>query len=131
MPSAVKEAAWNSAARFPADECFEGTRSQLLSEILAWATGNDAGAQKKMYWITGALGIGKSCIAQSLARQFTEIKPEDKLGASFFFSLDDIRRNDARKLMATIAFQLCCTSRHQNRRVMKILKADPSIPHQE
>ncbi|KAJ8481518.1 hypothetical protein ONZ45_g15284 [Pleurotus djamor] len=131
-PSAVKEAAWNWIQRLPVDKCFKDTRSQLLSEIIHWATGKDSGIQKKkVYWLTGAFGIGKSCIAQTLAHECKEMEPDGRLGASFFFSADDSRRNDARKLITTIAYQLCCATKYQDRRVKKVLKADASLPDQD
>ncbi|KAJ8516966.1 hypothetical protein ONZ45_g5794 [Pleurotus djamor] len=101
-PSAVAEAAWDSAARYPAAECYEGTRTRVVDGMINWITSPES--QGKMYWLTGAAGLGRSSIAHTLAKR---CKGQDILGGSFFFSADDIKRNDARKLFSTLAYQLC------------------------
>ncbi|KAJ8481520.1 hypothetical protein ONZ45_g15285 [Pleurotus djamor] len=121
-PSAVAEAAWDSAARYPAAECYEGTRTRVVDGMINWITSPES--QGKMYWLTGAAGLGRSSIAHTLAKR---CKGQDILGGSFFFSADDIKRNDARKLFSTLAYQLCCTSKYHNKRTTKEIKNDPSI----
>ncbi|KAJ8456422.1 hypothetical protein ONZ45_g18726 [Pleurotus djamor] len=121
-PSVVTEAAWDSHARYPAAECFKGTRTQVIDDILDWISSPKG--QGKLFWLTGATGLGRSSIAHTLAER---CKGRDILGGSFFFSADDIKRNDAGKLFSTLAYQLCCTSKSLNNRVTKVIRNDPSI----
>ncbi|KAJ8516965.1 hypothetical protein ONZ45_g5795 [Pleurotus djamor] len=121
-PSAAMEAAWDSNARYPAAECFKGTRMRVIDDIIDWISNSKN--QGKMFWLTGATGLGRSSIAHTLAER---CKGRGILGGTFFFSADDIRRNDARKLFTTLAYQFCCTSKSHNNRVTKLVKNDPSI----
>ena len=77
----------------------------------------------KLFWIHGLAGIGKSTIAQSLA----ESLPEGQLGASYFFSSQDVDRNTTRALFPTIAYQLCIGRSKLQDGVREVLLKDRSI----
>ena len=69
--------------------------------IRAWADGED---ERRIYWLNGLAGTGKSTIARTIAREYS------KNGASFFFSRGGGDAGHARKFFTTIAFQLAKTS---------------------
>ena len=58
----------------------------------------------RIYVLSGLAGIGKSTVAQTVAKRADDLR---SLGASFFFSRDEIDRRDAKKFFTTIASQLC------------------------
>ena len=58
--------------------CMKGTRRDVLLQLESWL--ND-GQDKRVFWLNGLAGTGKSTIAQS----FAEMSFADgKLGATFF-----------------------------------------------
>ncbi|KAF9261597.1 hypothetical protein L218DRAFT_839976, partial [Marasmius fiardii PR-910] len=69
-------------ARFPYPKCSEGTREEVLKELLEWAQMSPSqDVSTRVRWLRGSAGVGKSAIAQTLAE-----KCEGKeLLATFFF----------------------------------------------
>ena len=67
---------------------------------MAWADGYGG---KRIFWLNGMAGTGKSTIARTVAHHYSEQK---RLGASFFFSRDGGDVGHAGKFFATIAWQL-------------------------
>lgn len=59
--------------------------------------------QPPIYVLDGIAGIGKSTVAQTIATHSADL---GYLGASFFFSKDDIDRKTAKLFFSTLAFQL-------------------------
>ena len=107
--------------------CLEGTRTDLLETIYEWithstksigeehtVTGLDKGLslvnvspnRRRIFWLTGVAGTGKSTIAQSVAEYCAK---KGWLAASFFFSRDDRERSDPKLVFSTIAHQLGTT----------------------
>lgn len=80
----------------------EGTRLQVIAQILAWLDSDDANA--RVFWLNGMAGLGKSTIAKTIAAIVDEL---GYLGASFFFSrsAESSRRSTA-LVLPTLAFQL-------------------------
>ena len=80
--------------------CMKGTRRDLLSQLETWL---DDEQDKRVFWLSGLAGTGKSTIAQT----FAEMSFADaKLGASFFCSRDFEDRSNLRSILPTLAFQL-------------------------
>jgi hypothetical protein len=79
--------------------CLLGTREKLLNKIMAWF--EDDGPS--VYWLRGLAGTGKTTIARSVADLAEQ---QGLLGASFFFSRADVKRQDATAVLPTIAYQL-------------------------
>lgn len=101
----------DSQARHPPPRCLSGTRVDLLREILEWIERSN----KKMLWISGPAGIGKSAIAQTIA----EICATNRLlGASFFFYYGAPDRCAVERLIPSI--------HQQNHSAMRSLCADCS-----
>jgi hypothetical protein len=80
--------------------CMKGTRREILSELENWL--NDE-QDKRVFWLNGLAGTGKSAIAQTFAETSFAA---GKLGASFFCSRDFDERSSLRSIFPTLAFQL-------------------------
>ena len=77
LPSAA-DAPFNSYNKQHAPTCLPNTRVDLLQEIYNWANGQD---KRRIFWLNGLAGTGKSTIAHTVARRYFDQK---RLGASFF-----------------------------------------------
>ena len=77
-----------------------GTRTQVLSESIAWAIGET----QKIYWISGMAGTGKSSIAVTLCRMLRN-EPAVFFGGGFFCSRSSnaTGRKDVRRVLPTLA----------------------------
>jgi len=93
-------AAYNSRLWEHERQCLPETRVDLLEQITAWCTDSSG---KRVYWLSGMAGTGKSTIARTVARN---LHNEKRLGASFFFSRGQGDCSNATKLFTSIAFQL-------------------------
>jgi hypothetical protein len=71
---------------------------------MAWSDGYGG---KRIFWLNGMAGTGKSTIARTVAYRYSEQK---RLGASFFFSRDGGDVGHAGKFFTTIAWQLAKVS---------------------
>jgi hypothetical protein len=80
-----------------------GTRTQVLSDIMAWARGESGDGRQRIYWLNGMAGTGKSTIARTVARACLDA---GRLGASFFFSRGGGELETARMFVTTLAVQL-------------------------
>jgi hypothetical protein len=94
------EAMYDSSAEGGLPRCLPGTRTDLLRQIVDWIT-NPQG--KRIFWLCGKAGIGKSTISRTIAKDLDE---EGRLGASFFFKRGRADRSHAKLFFPTIALQL-------------------------
>jgi len=85
-----------------AKKCLDGTRTDILNEIIDWVNNTDATAPR-MYWLDGQAGKGKSAIAHTIALQAQNL---GMLGSCFCFSR--VRQHEGlhMKLFPTIARDL-------------------------
>ncbi|KAF5310886.1 hypothetical protein D9619_008215 [Psilocybe cf. subviscida] len=97
-PSALQ----NAVGQLNPSTCFPGTRNQVLADIESWIDGPD-GLQRRILWMTGPAGSGKSAIVQSI---FERCARRQLSVASFFFSRHDCTRNHIGTLVATLTYQL-------------------------
>ena len=80
--------------------CLKGTRGDVISEIEQWLV-DDQG--KRLFWLNGLAGTGKSVIAQTFAGASFAY---GKLGASFFCSRAFPDRSTLKFIFPTLAYQL-------------------------
>jgi hypothetical protein len=92
-----------------------------LVEITEWMTSTDP-EQPSIYVLDGIAGIGKSTIAQTLAKHSAEF---GYLGASFFFSKTDSERKAAGLFFSTLACQLCYYDEEFAQRIGAALEHTP------
>lgn len=91
--------------------CLPDTRRDILAQIRRWA---DTDGERRIYWLKGWAGTGKSTIALTVAREYSGKK---RLGASFFFSRGAGDLASTRRFAATIAVQLAETSPELRRHI--------------
>ncbi|KAF9240452.1 hypothetical protein BU15DRAFT_87660 [Melanogaster broomeanus] len=115
-------AAYDSAERYPAPRCLEGTRVQLLERLTRWM---DDENEKPICWVNGRPGSGKSAVSQTIAENYASQK---RLAASFFFSRRDIERRTTRHFFPTIATQFLSSIPSIRPAVMAALEQDYMIP---
>ncbi|QKX60474.1 uncharacterized protein TRUGW13939_07619 [Talaromyces rugulosus] len=96
----LPEAVFNAASKDHSPSCLKNTRRDVLKQIEKWANSSD---ERRIYWLKGMAGIGKSTIALTVARKYAGL---ERLGASFFFSRGGGDLASSRKFAATIAAQL-------------------------
>ncbi|KAF7346664.1 putative nwd2 protein [Mycena sanguinolenta] len=94
----------------------------MLQDLRKWAFDTDA--QTTILWLYGPAGAGKSAIMQTLAR---ELQDAGRLGGSFFFKRGHVARGNAKKLFATIAYQLALSIPWLRTPISRIVENDPSI----
>ena len=79
--------------------CFKNTRRNVINDVMEWIEDDKA---KKVLWIYGLAGSGKSTLSTTIAQMMREV---DRLGAFFFFNRDIPQRNSA-TLIRTLAYRL-------------------------
>ena len=99
LPHAAN-APFNSYARQQEPTCLQNTRVDLLREIDSWADGSN---ERRIFWLSGLAGTGKSTIARTVARSYYD---KQRLAASFFFSRGGGDVGHAGKFVTSIAMQL-------------------------
>ncbi|KAL0948062.1 hypothetical protein HGRIS_010686 [Hohenbuehelia grisea] len=102
--------------------CLPGTRRDILQQIEEWASATET--DRRIYWLHGHAGSGKSTIAMSVARS---LFAQGLLGASFFCSRDYANKSDLKLIFPTIAAQLARSYPSFSQHLSRILKARPTI----
>jgi hypothetical protein len=102
-------------------ECLQGTRVELLREIMKWAI---FPCQKRVFWLNGMAGTGKSTISRTVAKS---LKHTNCLGASFFFKRGEGDRGNAKKFFPTLIRQLILSIPELKPSVQKVLRDVPEI----
>ncbi|KAJ3514295.1 hypothetical protein NMY22_g14786 [Coprinellus aureogranulatus] len=100
------DAVHNSEERYDAPKCHPETRKAVQQEILSWITHGDEDSEpKKILWLTGPAGTGKTAIMGSIADTCDE---EGLLAGSFFYAsfTGSEKRCSKRYLVATLAYHL-------------------------
>ncbi|KAF5309386.1 hypothetical protein D9619_012290 [Psilocybe cf. subviscida] len=94
----------NAGGRADEVQCYPGTREDVMGRMEKWMDGKDSGkGPGRMLWLSGPAGAGKSAIMQTLAQR---CQNRGKHVANFFFFRNDMTRNHAQPLVATLAYQL-------------------------
>ncbi|KAL4895756.1 hypothetical protein BDV59DRAFT_191665 [Aspergillus ambiguus] len=108
--SIATEAGFDSFSNRDEAHCLQGTRAELLQQVMEWATSPN---QKSILWLNGMAGTGKSTISRTVAKLLYNI---NRLGANFFFKRGEGERGNAKKFFPTLVKQL-----------VKALRNDPGI----
>lgn len=96
----MQGAEFDSVERDPPPRCHPGTRTTIIEKAAEWL-GNPR-RERRLFWLRGPAGVGKSAIIQTLAESLAE---KHCLGASVFFSRPN-RRTNPNQVFATIAYQI-------------------------
>ncbi|CAG8929648.1 unnamed protein product [Penicillium salamii] len=130
LPKGAYNAAFDGANKEHTPSCLQGTRVKLLEEIQTWIDGDNP---RRLYWLSGMAGTGKSTIALTLARTYKPtIETKERqtnlcLGASFFFSRGGGDLSSASKFPATIAIQLAEASGELRGLIQSVIEDNPRL----
>ncbi|KAK6351863.1 hypothetical protein TWF718_005008 [Orbilia javanica] len=103
-------------------ECLPGTRVGTLRQIEDWATDPEG---KKVFWMYGMAGTGKSTISRTVARS---LQKNGQLGGSFFFKRGETDRSTGSQFFTTLAMQLARSFRgSMASSIRAMLKKQPDI----
>jgi hypothetical protein len=120
MENTILGAEFDSSDRDPPPRCHPGTRLAVLERCLSFISNCDG--VKKMRWVFGAAGVGKSAIMQSVAEY-----PELPVGShvSIFFSING--RNDGTKAILTLCYQFAAKFDSYRETIELEITRDPSL----
>ncbi|KAL4064787.1 WD40-repeat-containing domain protein [Scleroderma yunnanense] len=83
-------------------KCLDGTRTEILAEIVDWINSPETNTPR-VFWLFGQAGIGKSAIAHTIAMRFKDL---GRLGSCFCFSRDRQAERRHEKIFTTVARDL-------------------------
>jgi len=101
--------------------CMKGTRGDVLFQLERWSRDEQ---DKRVFWLNGLAGTGKSTIAQTFAEMCFA---GGKLGASFFCSRDSDSRSNLRSIFPTLAFQLAHRYPDFRQELLPVLMENPDV----
>ncbi len=101
-PHFVPDALYDSAQRQEehAVTCQNETRTKILHDIRSWA---DSRWSAHVCWLSGPAGTGKTTVAHTIAAEYNQ---RGQLAATFFFWRKTGDRNDIKRLVPTLAYQI-------------------------
>lgn len=94
---------------------------QVLQEVMNWGR---SPSSKRIFWLNGMAGTGKSTISRTVAASFKKI---DILGASFSFKRGEGDQGNAKRLFPTLAWQLAAKFPKMTPSINEAIKRDPDI----
>jgi hypothetical protein len=101
--------------------CMKGTRRDVLLQLESWL--NDE-QDKRVFWLNGLAGTGKSTIAQTFAEMTFA---QGMLGASFFCSRSYEDRSNLQMIFPSLAFQLARRYPRFREELLHALTASPDV----
>ncbi|KAG8797760.1 hypothetical protein FRC17_007655, partial [Serendipita sp. 399] len=102
------------------DDCEDGTRTEILSEIRKWAA--DIETEKQIFWLNDAGGTGKSTIAATMAREWQRSRI---LAGRFFFSPNDLMERTIDRFCLTLAEDIAVNQPIVSTVVRKAIRDNP------
>ena len=106
-----------------AKKCLDGTRTEILNEIIDWINNTDASAPR-IFWLHGQAGKGKSAVAHTIALYARNL---GMLGSFFCFTRVRQREGLHTKLFPTIARNLADRDARLRLILAKVISGDPSL----
>lgn len=117
----IEGAEFDSSARFPPPRCHPGTRKRIVERMQSRFY--NPCRTKKMLWLVGPAGVGKSAIMQTLA----ELESQSMHIATLFFSAPNGRDNPS-QVITTLAYQIAVQYPPYRDFVCAKIKNDPKLP---
>jgi hypothetical protein len=106
------------------ENCLEGTREDVLRATISWARDPQ---NRRVFWLNGHTGSGKSTICQSFAEYCST---HDLLGASFFCSRDFQDRSNLDLIFPTLALGLAYRYPAFRDALIPVIRATPGVGHE-
>ncbi|KAJ3567569.1 hypothetical protein NP233_g6285 [Leucocoprinus birnbaumii] len=116
----IQGAELDSSDRYPPPRCHPCTRKSIIERMQLWL--NNPWRTKRMLWLVGPAGVGKSAIMQTVA----ENECQSNILAALFFSAPN-GRNDPRKVITSLAYQLAAKFPPYLNYVRAAIMANPKI----
>ncbi|EKM76694.1 hypothetical protein AGABI1DRAFT_23433, partial [Agaricus bisporus var. burnettii JB137-S8] len=113
-------AASDSSDRYPPPQCHPGTRLAILERCLYFIA--NCSDERKMRWVVGSAGVGKSAIMQTVA---DSPNLPVTCHVSVFFSING--RNDGTKAIITLSYQLAAKFAPYRELIEREITRDPSL----
>ena len=104
-------------------KCLDGTRGEILEEIVDWIHDPDINVPRVL-WLHGQAGRGKSAIAHTIALWFRSV---GGLGSCFCFARDRQTERRHEKMLLTIARDLANRDRTFRRVLAKVIEEDNTL----
>ncbi|KIO10425.1 hypothetical protein M404DRAFT_995614, partial [Pisolithus tinctorius Marx 270] len=104
-------------------KCLEGTRTEILKDIINWITTCDVNAPR-ILWLHGQPGRGKSAIAHTIASWIKDVKAP---GTCFCFARDRQAERREEKILTTIARDLADRDPAFRRALSNVVSNDHSL----
>ncbi|KAJ3557769.1 hypothetical protein NP233_g11659 [Leucocoprinus birnbaumii] len=121
LAHSIPGARHDSSERYPPPLCHPDTRQNFIRELTEWCHESASTPYKRLAWMKGPAGVGKSAIAQSMVQVLGA-----KLAAAFFFSRPN-RRNDPERFVTSIAYQLAMKHHVLRHLLDQKIDDDPAI----
>src|ERR1700723_1390810 len=102
-------------------KCLKGTRIEVLETVENWI---HKISNRRVYWLNGVAGSGKTTIALSLAER---VFAGGDLGGTFFCSRDFPDRRDLHFIFPTLAFQLAYKYPTFRAHLVETIKSNPAV----
>ncbi|KAG6333111.1 hypothetical protein ID866_5977 [Astraeus odoratus] len=103
--------------------CLNGTREEILADIIRWIYDPDPNVPR-MFWLHGQAGRGKSAIAHTIALW---CKNAGVLGSCFCFARDRQAQHMERRMFTTIARDLTMRDPLLRRAIIDVIASDDSL----
>jgi len=104
------------------EECLEGTRIDILSQIMHWAT--NCSVDKNVMWFHGLAGSGKSTVSTTLANNLWWT---GHLGAYLCFDRNVKEMSDPSVVIRTLAYKLALTNWSLGAAISRVIESNPGI----
>ena len=104
-------------------ECLDGTRVEIMNEIVGWIHDPDINVPR-IFWLHGQAGRGKSAIAHTIALQY---KNAGGLCSCFCFARDRQTERREQKMSSTIVRDLADRDPAFRRAVIRAIKKDNTL----
>ncbi len=114
-------AEYDSSARDPPPRCHPGTRTTIIQKLHSWLENSQP--EKKLLWLRGPAGVGKSAIVQTLAENLSKTR---RLGASLFFSRPN-GLTDPLQVLPTLAYRFAVQDPAYKAYITELMLTDPKI----
>ncbi|KAF5372434.1 hypothetical protein D9757_009930 [Collybiopsis confluens] len=99
----ARHASYNASIRH--DICTPETRVEILARLKDWIS-DTSGHSPSIFWIRGMAGMGKSTIAKTICKKYSNRVGDCQLGASFFCSRQSAELRSQQNVIPTIVYQL-------------------------